>query len=241
MTAMSVLSLNLRHGGGRRTEAIAEYVADSSPDIFVATEFRSGAAGIQLLSRLTGAGYHQAFFPSAPKTTNCVMVANRLPAEALSFRPSPGDAHRIVGCRVAGISVVGVYFANGGAKASLFGYLLTRPPEIQRNALLVGDFNTGLHPLDDSGVRLRCADLFAALDADVLVDAWRGRNGYEAREFSWMSRSGNSFRLDHAFATRDLATRITRCCYDHGPRTTGLSDHSAIWVGVDRAVTGCIR
>jgi exodeoxyribonuclease III len=65
------------------------------------------------------------------------------------------------------------------------------------------------------------------LDALDLVDAFRDRNGYEARDVSWTWRRWKGgYRLDHAFASADL--RLEACGYVHEWREAGLSDHSAL-------------
>lgn len=41
---------------------------------------------------------------------------------------------------------------------------------------------------------------------------------------------GRGFRIDHAFASAQLATRARGCWSDHTVRELGLSDHSALVV-----------
>ena len=47
------------------------------------------------------------------------------------------------------------------------------------------------------------------------------------------TRRGNGFRLDHAFATPSLRSRITSCRYSHAERDAGISDHSIMIVEVE--------
>ncbi len=95
---------------------------------------------------------------------------------------------------------------------------------------MIGDLNTGLHRLDEAGATFHCAAAFAALPKAGWDDAWRLCNG-AAREFSWFSAAGNGFRIDHAFASCDLAGRIVAASYDHSARE-GLTDHSALMVAI---------
>jgi exodeoxyribonuclease-3 len=64
------------------------------------------------------------------------------------------------------------------------------------------------------------------------VDLWRREHG-ERREHTWFSspgrtRAGRGFRIDHAFASRSVAERVTSCRYDHEVRERGWSDHSLL-------------
>ena len=67
------------------------------------------------------------------------------------------------------------------------------------------------------------------------VDAWRDRNP-EGREFTWFSPrpDQNGFRLDHAFLSPTLASRLRDVRYDHSTRESHASDHSALVVDLAR-------
>jgi exodeoxyribonuclease III len=90
----------------------------------------------------------------------------------------------------------------------------------------MGDFNTGLHRLDESGATFHCAEEFGRLSQVGWVDGWRHLHG-ETRKYSWYSNAGNGFRLDYAFVTTDLVDRVEAAEYDHSTRDI-LSDHSAL-------------
>jgi exodeoxyribonuclease-3 len=47
-------------------------------------------------------------------------------------------------------------------------------------------------------------------------------------EYSWVGRTGDGYRYDHCFVSGDMEPMVVNCCYDHSPRLTGLSDHSAL-------------
>ena len=65
---MQILSLNIRHGGGKRITAIVNYVLRQNPEVFVATEYCHGETGRNLTSALSGSGFRYQFFPdSAPE------------------------------------------------------------------------------------------------------------------------------------------------------------------------------
>jgi hypothetical protein len=49
-------------------------------------------------------------------------------------------------------------------------------------------------------------------------------------EHSWVGRTGDGYRYDHAFCSPALAGHLTACHYLHQPRHDRLSDHSALTV-----------
>lgn len=65
---------------------------------------------------------------------------------------------------------------------------------------------------------------------------WLGEAGYRdafrllhptATEYSWVGRTGDGYRYDHAFVSGALAGEVTVCAYVHESRTqTRLTDHS---------------
>lgn len=226
---MRVLSLNLRGGGGPRVVRIADYVAASGADVFVAGEFVPGPRGDALIERLRAAGFTSFRTPSRPRERYTVLLASRSLAAAVRTGVAPRDRGRLVAARCAGVMIVGVYFDHNRDKASLFDYLLSRPPVLGDECLAIGDWNTGLHHLDEAGATFTCADRFALMERRGFVDLWRARHGPDAREVSWASARGAGYRIDHAFATDAVARRVTRCDYDHATRDA-LSDHSALIV-----------
>ena len=124
--------------------------------------------------------------------------------------------------------MVGVYFAQSHAKRPLFSWLLGGPGGLERPTIVIGDFNTGLHHVDEAGATFHCASEFGRLAQAGWVDAWRLVHG-DVREFSWYSTAGNGFRIDHAFVTPDLASQVVGAAYDHSTRK-GLTDHSGLTI-----------
>jgi exodeoxyribonuclease III len=63
-----------------------------------------------------------------------------------------------------------------------------------------------------------------------LTDAFRHLHPHDT-EYSWVGRTGDGYRYDHAFCSRTLSDLITDCQYLHQPRHDKLSDHSALTIG----------
>lgn len=151
-------------------------------------------------------------------------------AEPVALACLPEDSRRIVACRFDGILLVGVYFAQNRAKLSLFEFLLSKPFH-DTSVIVMGDFNTGLHRIDEVGATFHCANEFSRLPSAGLHDLWRHHVGEDARDYSWFSNAGNPFRIDHAFGSEAIVPRVQECRYDHSVRGS-LSDHAALLLTV---------
>lgn len=252
--AMKIVTLNLRHGGGTRIEKLVEYLIGTGADAIICTEFRPASeAGARLRSALADAGYggfhvsqtvksdraNAVHEPESGKPVNRVAVATRRKSAGIKLKTAPVDAPCIVGCELGGIAILGVHFTGLKDKASLFDYLLAGWPDYDGEKLIIGDFNTGRHYIDEAGTVFDCEDRFRRLGSVGYVDLWRRQHGEEAREYTWKApqATGGYFRLDHAFGSPALAKRVTSCDYDHATReqdATGfrLTDHSAMTVEI---------
>ncbi len=228
---MRILTLNIRHGGGRRIPAILGYVATSGADVVVLPEYRAGVYGEQLEEGLEGLGYaFRRRSVTAPRS-NGVLLASRLAAEPIALEADEHSARRIVACRSGDLSIFGVHFALGAGKRRLYDLIAARSPLWTRSAsIVVGDFNTGRHRIDEAGATFALTECFEALEREQgWTDAWRHFHGTGAREFTWHSPRGNGFRLDHVFASRPALGRIRAVAYDHATRPA-ITDHSALIV-----------
>lgn len=225
---MKILTLNIRHGGGQRLPAIADYLSRLDADLVVITEYRAGKPGDALSLALRELGYCSQWPSIDEPRKNGVLLATRLPAEGIDLGASPDNQRRIVGCRIDSLVVFGVYFALGAGKASLFDFIEDGSPSwIQEPGLLIGDFNTGLHRVDEQGATFHLSDRFERLQSHHgWTDAWRMFHGNE-QDFTWLSPRGNGFRLDHAFASPSALPSIVSVDYDHSTRP-GITDHSAM-------------
>lgn len=226
---MKLVTLNIRHGGGKRIPAILDYLRSQSADLIVLTEFRSNSNAGALRSGLAAQGFHHFSEASVVPKENSVCVFSRLPFVSRTYPELPAqDRHRLISAHFDGVAVYGVYFPQNEAKAGLFKFLAQgghRPTEPAY--FIVGDFNTGLHFRDEEGATFYCAAEFVGLSECGLVDSWRNRHP-DTREFSWYSTHGNGFRIDQVFSSPEAEVLIERVYYDHRPRQTKATDHSAL-------------
>ena len=228
---MRIVSWNIRHGGGTRIDAILRCVAEYRPDVLVLVEFRQGQGGDKLRGGLSAQGLSEQAVASAGPKQNSVLLASRKPFETLTLPGiDVGDAHRVVGASFGELDVHGFYFSLGEQKRPLWRSLLAAVPSLlSRPALLVGDFNTGRHRVDEKGATFHCADDFEALLAAGMIDGWRHFHGDAIAE-TWLSNYGNGFRLDHAFVSPLLLPRLKSADYSHVERASKISDHSLLIV-----------
>lgn len=230
---MRLLTLNLRHGGGRRMPALLAHLLRHEADVLVLSEHRHNAASALLREGLAAAGYaHQApSIASAPRL-NHLLVASRLPLAPAPQRGLRFDARRMLPVQVAGLLLVAVHLPNLRAKIPHWQALLRLGRRLNGTpAVYMGDFNTGREPQDveTPGFAFTGSGCMEALEALGWVDAWR-RQHPQGREYTWYSHRHNGFRLDHAFLSPACAPRLRRTAFDHTVRTSGASDHSALVV-----------
>jgi exodeoxyribonuclease-3 len=235
-----VVALNVQHGGGRRTGAIADAILAAEPDVVVLSEFHASPTGFMLLKQLAEAGLseHVHGQPTATDYPNTVAIASRLPLTNAVFplAESSTNRHRVLEVDVGGLTLGAVYFSLGKLKVAFWRdeFLPYAASRIERLCLLVGDWNSGRHYLDEAGATLYGAAEFELMTDTGWVDAWRSLRP-DGREYTWYSGQGNGFRLDHAFLSPLLVPRLVSSAYRHETRTPGVSDHSALVVELQTA------
>ena len=230
---MRVVTWNIRHGAKSRVERVLQVLQAHEPDVVVLTEFRNNEPGQRIRLGLSSFGLrHQSGSHAAP-SVNAVLVAAREEFAEQVFPDLGVHAQRCVLATIGEMSLFGLYFPNKLEKEPLFRFLLSLPPQyLEGQSLLLGDFNTGKHHLDEAKATFYCAQYFEQLEEQGWVDVWRKRNP-QGREYTWFSSFGNGFRIDHAFLSPPLLPRVGRVVYSHGEREAAVSDHSALVVDIE--------
>ena len=200
-------------------------------------------------------GYHAA--THGQKTYNGVAILSR--SELRNVRSSLDDdvedpQARLIAATVDGVRILSAYFPNGGevdgprypfklAWMTRLRSYLDRHHEPSEPLLLCGDSNVAIDDLDiampdywaDSV--LTHADVRRGL-AEIgdfgLVDVFRQQHP-EGGIFSWWDYrrlafpKGDGLRIDHIFATADLAAKCTGAEVDRNERKgKGASDHAPV-------------
>ncbi|MEV3873748.1 endonuclease/exonuclease/phosphatase [Streptomyces sp. NPDC049906] len=245
---LDVLTFNLNNPGRERAERQLAHLAVRPEQVLVLTETADSTGCALLERRFRDAGY-SVTFPRPGRGERGVMVVSRL-----ATRPGPATVgylpHRAVAVTVdtveGPLDVIGLYVPSRDAteakterKRRFLEECRHGLPSGEGAARVVlGDFNV-LEP--DHSPRYR---FFQQFEYDFY--GWFAEAGYQdafrllhrgALEHSWVGRTGDGYRYDHAHVSTALAGRVCGCSYVHEPRTMSerLTDHSAL--SVQLAVT----
>ena len=234
---MRLVAWNIRHGGGRRTTRIAEELDALEPDIVGLSEFHNNSSGRYLIDRLSDIGLSHAITSSAEPRKNSLLVASRWKLQPLGKTGPLEDSIRWLPVRVMAPSpfvLIKVHVPNRGKGKWEFQAATLEALEQWRDeaAVMVGDTNTGYPDLDEETKFFNRKEKgwFDALLAQGWVDVYRHRNP-AGREFTWYSpNKKNGFRLDQAFVSGPMLTRVYGMQHVWGPNGRGdsASDHAAI-------------
>jgi len=242
---LGLLTFNIGNPSPERAERQLAWLAERPEDVLVLTETRASRGCELLAERFAAAGY-AVTFPRPEQGEYGTMIAARvashpgtwagqldyLPARAASIMLPIGDGVEVVGLYVPSRDAteakverkrrflercLGAFAAAaGGAGIVLLGDLnIVEPDHRPRYPFF--------HPFEYAFYR-RLEDL-------GLVDAFRHLHAGQV-EHSWVGRTGDGYRYDHAFISKGLLDALDGCAYLHEPRSIRLSDHSALTLRV---------
>lgn len=244
-----IVSWNIRAGGGRRVEQIAEAVKRWDADAVALSEFRATPPSRRLTELLEGIGfsYQLSTADERQPAANRLLMASRLPLRRVRLRNAPKEPGRWLLAEMAAVrpfSLGAMHIPNrvSGRKYVYHEAVLNVVRGWRRGpALLVGDTNSGRIGLDEEVpvFSSREDDWMTALEGAAWRDGFRYLHG-EARDYTWYSPNGrNGFRLDEAFVNRRLISRLLETRYEWGVSADGdrrreaLSDHAALIVDLE--------
>jgi exodeoxyribonuclease-3 len=242
---VQLMVFNAQHAAhGRARHQAAWIAAHDSTDLLVVTEVGAGPGGQALIEALGEHGYSpvRACDPAAPDYR--AIPASRGPAltsipsgiSVLAHR-SPAAAVTVSGYTVG---LLGLYVPSRGTKQhrnkskrafqdavarALPGFLARFGGPV----IVAGDLNVvepGHWPHLPVFGAWEYAFYQSFLDAGM-TDAYRARHP-DTWEHSWFGLSGNGYRIDHIFVTRQHVAQVRCCGYLQAPRELGLTDHAAM-------------
>jgi exodeoxyribonuclease III len=224
---------------------VPNWLATRDEDVLVLTETKDSAGCRLLAEALSGAGCHVSY-PKPDNGDYGVMIASRVQARTDDF----GDRIGYLTARAAAltlpaangpIQIIGAYVPSRDASlekterkrkwlAACHTALASRTSS--QPTMFLGDLNV-LEPDHQPHYRFFAPfeyDFYRQLTGDCgLIDAFRALHP-EKIEHSWIGRTGDGYRYDHAHCSADLAAKLVACDYDHQTRLDRLSDHSALSV-----------
>jgi len=222
------MTWNILHGGGAaRLPAIILELVEQAADVVVITEYRTTTGG-QLRGIMADHGWEHQICSDPPPRCNGVLIASRTP---LTSPQSCSRLHIETELPEMGLALVGLHIPSKGgstARNSLWKQTLAiARRRADEPCIIIGDFNTGRHFLDEEGATFRQTANLGHLVALGYTDAWRTLHP-DRKEASWVSHEGQGFRLDHAFVSASLSGRVADARYEQKARKKGLSDHASL-------------
>lgn len=246
MSGLSLLTLNIGSPSAERAHRQLAWLATRHEDVLVLTETRTSDGCKHLADAFRTAGY-AVLYPKPAPAEYGVMVVSKVPVQVdpigktLSYLPN-----RVTGVMISTqmglIRVLGAYVPTRDATAerterkrrwlSEFSTALGTEglTEAGTQTVVLGDLNViePDHEPEHTSFRWFEYDFYRGLtDKHGLVDAYRHLNP-DRVEHSWIGRTGDGYRYDHAHCSKELAEELVECEYVHEPRTTRLTDHSGL-------------
>lgn len=250
---VGLFTFNIGNPSVERAERQLAWLSRRPEDVLVLTETADSNGCRFLAERFTTAGYVVVFpVPDRTSRERGVMLISRLPAVPGKWTGRldylPGRVASLTVDTPSGpLEVIGAYVPSRDASEA----------KTTRKKRFLEALLTGLADEDQTGHRALLGDLnilepdhqprypiFRPFEYDAyralttehgLTDAFRHLHP-DTAEYSWVGRTGDGYRYDHAHISHHLTGAVTSCEYDHEPRLTRLSDHSALTVNL--AVSG---
>jgi exodeoxyribonuclease-3 len=243
-THLGILTANIGNPSPQRAERQLAWLAGRPEQILVLTETADSKGCAWLAERFTAAGY-VVTFPTPVHRERGVMIVSRVGAAATTPLPDVGYLpHRAASVTVAtsdgALDIIGLYVPSRDAtpvkterKQQFIQACRDRLPAAgDRMRLILGDFNI-LEPGHQPRYPIFKPFEYGFYDwfaANGYLDAWRAHHP-DGFHYSWVGRTGDGYRYDHAFVSTVLRDRLVGCDYVDDPRTVNsLSDHSALSV-----------
>jgi exodeoxyribonuclease III len=242
-SALSLLTLNLRSPSLQRADRLFTWLIQRPEDVLVLTETRASKGCAALARRLAAAGYAVTYQEPEQRDYG-TMIASRKGGAPSSWageiRYLPARAASITIPTVAGnLHIIGLYVPSRDRSEPKITRkqrflkqclnALQTADELLGTTVLLGDLNV-VEP--DHQPRYRTFqpfeyEFYRRMSQLGLVDAFRALHGPTV-EHSWVGRTGDGYRYDHAFIAKPLLPALEHCAYVHQPRSAGLTDHSAL-------------
>ncbi len=147
--AITIVSLNIRHGGGKNIGPLTVRLLDYDADILVVTEFQTGKGSV-LLDALETAGYRAVHAKDVDPKRNTVLIASRQGIGRHGAFDPDLDPHHLYCADTAGLSICGAYLPVDTELRTPQLEALITGARAKGVDLIVGDFNTGNNDLDKS-------------------------------------------------------------------------------------------
>jgi exodeoxyribonuclease-3 len=239
---LSLLTFNIGNPSPERARRQLDWLASRDEEVLVLTETKASVGCKLLADDFASAGY-TVCFPQPESGEYGTMIVTRVAATPDTFSdgigylaaraaavllPAPDGPLRVIGLYVPSRNATPektdrkrrwlaccdtALAATAGTQTVLLGDLNILEPEHKPRYPFFAPFEY---------------DFYRAITgAHSLADAFRHLHPDET-EYSWVGKTGDGYRYDHAFCSRELTPALVSCEYVHQPRADKLSDHSAL-------------
>jgi len=182
-----------------------------------------------LRSKLIGAGYIHQSVGNVKSDINSVLIASTIPFETVLFEDGamnfPGA---VVIAGFQAFDIYGVYLPHK-KKHNCFEAILSMLDSRDREAIIAGDYNTGINYVDQKGNSFMYSQFLGRFKDRGMLDAFRLIHE-DKEEYSWFSHQGNGYRYDHTYVSEALKPLVKDCYYNQEARKDKLSDHAPMFL-----------
>ncbi len=225
----TVLSWNIRQGGGRRAACIVAAIARRRPDTILLSEFRQTPTGTRIRNELARLGWLHQGTGRAAAAADTLFIASRIPFHQHSVANMPlGESHRAIVADFEAFTLLGLLCPLSGMQQPLRQLVLRLPTRYLREpAALAASFSAHAPGLDREDAALHSAGFTEQLTARGWIDAWQHVHGRRAQP-SGSGPRGDALRIDHLFVSPATLEQLRGIRYSHREREEGISDHSLL-------------
>jgi len=258
MKKISLLALNIGNPSLERAEKQCRWLSRRTEDVFVLSETKNseGCSYIKdffshgtcdLLAGSDGPDYSINYPVSNGKELG-VMIISKLPIKRNISPLSSSDAffgryaESIIGFGLEDMTLLGLYVPSRDRsgpkierKKAFIQFVESQIKSFNgTNSIIMGDFNIldrNHFPHYNTFFDWEYG-YYDFLIANGFVDVFRHCHP-SSNEYSWVGRTGDGYRYDYAFISKDLQKRVSSCQFIHETRKNGLTDHSAVSMLLD--------
>ncbi|MET0464572.1 MAG: endonuclease/exonuclease/phosphatase family protein [Chitinophagaceae bacterium] len=240
---------NVGHPSSTRASAQLEWLQGQDPEVIVLSETAQSEGCEQLQEGLARAGYR--VVASLPQGRDYgSIIASKSGATLSDFvsrlEHLPYRAASVY-LETEAIEVIGVYVPSRDGKLArseemeagkiarkrgfLESFLRVLASKTKGDKIVCGDFNVipRNHVPPEPAFQSWEYDFLSGLERLGLRDTFTLRDP-NRQDHSWFGHFGDRYRFDYCYVSQSLAGRVQDASFDHSPRFSKLSDHSALRV-----------
>lgn len=242
--SLQIFCWNVANPSLKRATIQAEWLRKTNSNILILTECKN-SEGCRFFEKYFLAYGYEVMFPKPKDNEYGVLIASKIKTNAALF----SNNVTFLNSRIASITIkhpslnvpieiIGLYVPSRDVSEDK----ITKKKKFIQNVI------SAFANTNTSKYRIFCGDFnvlepnhfphypffqdweynfYSTLSKHELIDAYRYLHPTE-QEYSWVGRTGDGYRYDHFFVSRELTQYVKKCFYLHDPRDEKLSDHSAI-------------